>query len=329
MYIQRIRALFNPEQYHGWGRKKKFFEGWYFKVVNATKDRSFAFIPGVAMDEVGNKQAFIQILDGQKKSSEYVKFDFKDFTPSKGQFRIQIEENTFSASELLLNLKIAKGKLIFKNQTPWPKKIYSPGIMGPFSFVPKMECYHGIVSMYHEIEGELVFLNESIDFTGGIGYMEKDWGHSFPSAYVWMQSSHFSEKNISLKLSVAKIPWMKSSFVGFIAGFWYKDKLIRFTTYNFTQLKKCTIDTKTVEIVLVNRKYKLEITAERDSGAELAAPIGGFMDARISETMSARLHVKITDRRSKELIFNDVGEKAGLEVAGQIAEIIVNSRASL
>ncbi len=326
MLIQRIRALFNPERYHGWGREKKFFEGWYFKIVNATEDRSFAFIPGIAMDEEGKKQAFIQILDGQSKSSEYIKFDFDAFISASGKFHIQIDRNTFSATQLVLNLESVQGKLNFKNRIPWPKKWYSPGIMGPFSFVPKMECYHGIVSMYHDIEGELKFLNETVDFTGGRGYMEKDWGHSFPSAYVWMQSSHFSEENISLKLSVAKIPWMRSSFVGFIAGFWFKDKLIKFTTYNFTKLERCEVTSDSVHVILINRKYKLEIQAVRDSGAELAAPIGGFMDARITETMTARLHVKITDRKANQVIFNDIGKKAGLEVAGKISEIIVNSR---
>ncbi|MCK7537696.1 MAG: tocopherol cyclase family protein [Marinilabiliales bacterium] len=35
------------------------------------------------------------------------------------------------------------------------------------------------------------------DFSGGRGYIEKDWGHSFPSAYVWMQSNHFQLARIS------------------------------------------------------------------------------------------------------------------------------------
>jgi hypothetical protein len=121
--------------------------------------------------------------------------------------------------------------------------------MGPYACVPFMECYQGIISMDHVINGELVIDGERIDFTNGRGYMEKDWGRSFPSAYFWMQSNHFSEAGISLKCSVAKIPWMRGSFVGFIAGVWLKDRLIRFTTYNQSKLRKSYADERNVEIV--------------------------------------------------------------------------------
>ena len=56
-----------------------------------------------------------------------------------------------------------------------------PGVMGPFSFVPFMECYHGVVNIDHKISGSLMINNEEIDFTDGYGYIEKDWGKSFPN----------------------------------------------------------------------------------------------------------------------------------------------------
>ena len=68
---------------------------------------------------------------------------------------------------------------------------------------------------------------KKIDFTGGRGYTEKDWGHSFPIGYVWMQSNHFSKPEISFKCSIAKIPFKIFSFNGFIAGLWLKKKTYR------------------------------------------------------------------------------------------------------
>ncbi len=65
MLTNKIQALFNPEQYHGRGINKRYFEGWFYKVVNAAEDKAFAFIVGIAMDENGDQQAFIQILDGK------------------------------------------------------------------------------------------------------------------------------------------------------------------------------------------------------------------------------------------------------------------------
>ena len=78
MLFNRLRALFNPPLYHGWGRSRKFFEGWYYKIVSKDQKNAFAFIPGIAMDENGKKQAFIQVLDGKNLSAKYHKFNFED-----------------------------------------------------------------------------------------------------------------------------------------------------------------------------------------------------------------------------------------------------------
>jgi len=323
MLFKRANAFFNPEQFQGWGKRKKYFEGWYYKVVNAAETRAFAFIPGIAMDETGNKQSFIQVLDGKKKTAAYHKFDAASFIPSPGKFLINIDANSFSEKHLLLNLPGVKGKLNFSGNIPWPKPWYSPGIMGPYAFVPFMECYHGIVSMDHVIAGEMEIDGQTIDFANGRGYLEKDWGRSFPSAYFWMQTNHFSLPGISLKASVAKIPWIRKAFVGFIAGLWLHDRLFRFTTYNKSVLRKSFADGDKVELVIENNKYRIEILAHRDTATALASPILGFMDGRIEESMTATIEAKLTDLENKTTLFHETGRNAGLEVAGKIEEIFV------
>lgn len=321
--IKQLKSVFYPNQYQGWGKTKRYFEGWYFKVVTADESRAFAFIPGIAMDENGNQQSFIQVLDGKKQTAEYHKFDVNEFVPTLGKFKIKIADNYFSINDFQLNLSSVQGKLRFSGQIPWPNQWYSPGIMGPYSFVPFMECYHGILSMNHRIDGQLTVNDEAIDFTNGRGYIEKDWGHSFPSAYTWLQTNHFSKSGISLKASVAKIPWLGSSFVGFIAGIWINNQLIQFTTYNGSKLLKSNIDTEKVELILENRKYKLDIMARREKSTQLASPILGFMDGRIEESMTSEMDVKLFDKKNNILLLNDKGKNAGLEVAGNVEEIIV------
>lgn len=320
---KRLSAFFNPEQFHGWGKQRNYFEGWYFKLVNADETQALAIIPGIAMDTNGGKHSFIQVLDGKKRTAIYHKFEADFFQPTPRVFHLCIKENRFSEKELKLALSDIKGSLRFSGNIAWPKPWYSPGIMGPFAFVPFMECYHGIVSLDHSITGKLVIDNREIDFTGGRGYMEKDWGRSFPSAYFWMQSNHFTLPGISLKCSVAKIPWLRSSFVGFIAGIWLQDRLIRFTTYNRSSLRRSLADERTVDIVLENKNYLLQIVAHRDGATELASPINGFMNGRIAESMTSSLDVLLTDKRSNKVLLHDTGRNAGLEVAGNIKEIFV------
>lgn len=323
MFFTRLNAFFNPEQFQGWGKKRNYFEGWYYKVVSNDQQKAYTFIPGIAMDTSGNGHAFIQVLDGKQKTSAYHRFDIRDFKPSAKKLLLLFNNNSFSENHLLLDLPGIKGELHFSGNIPWPKPFYSPGIMGPYAFAPFMECYHGIVSMDHSINGELVIDNEKISFADGRGYIEKDWGRSFPSAYFWMQSNHFSRPGISFKCSVAKIPWIRSSFIGFIAGLWLKDQLYRFTTYNGTKLSRSFADEKTVVITLENRKFLLKVTAHRDNATELASPIHGFMNGRIEESMTAAIDVILTDKRTGSILLRDTGKNAGLEVAGSINEIFV------
>ena len=152
--------------------------------------------------------------------------------------------------------------------------------------------------------------------------MEKDWGHSFPEGYVWMQSNHFSKTGISIKASIAKIPWIGSSFIGYIAGVLIDGKLIQFTTYNKTQLKQCSVSKKEVVIEMENSSHKLWIRAEREKATPLAAPIAGFMDARIEESMNAKIHLKLIQKKTGEILLEDTGTSAGIEVAGNYAVLL-------
>ena len=321
MIAQKIRGIWNPELYHGWGKKKRFFEGWYYKIVSKDEKNAFAFIPGVAMDENGEKQAFIQTLNGKKTTSEFIKYPFESFKANSKKHIIEIDKNRFTTNSIDLHLENIEGSLKFQNVTPWSSSFFSPGIMGPFSFVPYMECYHGILSMDHSITGKLLIKGEKVDFTGGRGYTEKDWGHSFPIGYVWMQSNHFSEPKISFKCSIAKIPFKIFSFNGFIAGLWLKNKLIEFTTYNFSKVKKCKIDEKKVEIIIEKPKYILKILVNRSKTASLAAPIQGFMDAKIDESMTSQVQVKLIEKKTKKTLYEDIGKNAGCEVAGNYSVI--------
>lgn len=324
MFLKKYLTLFNPEQFQGARKKRSYFEGWYYKVINATETMGFAFIPGIALDDNGNKQAFIQVLDGKKKLSNYHAFSVDAFKATPGSFQVSILENRFSLDSITLDLPDVRGHLQFHGAVPWPKHWYSPGIMGFYTFVPFMECYHGIVSMYHAISGHLEINGETIDFTNGRGYTEKDWGRSFPSAYIWMQSNHFSETGISIKVSVARIPWIGRAFVGFIAGIWIRDYLIQFTTYNHSVLRMLKIDEKKVELVMENKKYRLEITALRDAAtAALASPIRGRMDGRIEESMTSTIEVSLIDITTGKTVLKDNGRNAGLEVAGKIEQILL------
>ena len=320
--LLRIRATWHPNMYHGWGRKKSYFEGWYFKIVDPNSEQVFAIIPGISKDQDGRQHAFIQVLDGKQCKASYHYFEATDFQPARSGFHLKLGNNSFSANELVLDLPELKGRLSLKNTHPWPKMLGAPGIMGWYSFVPFMECYHGVVSLHHTLAGQMEVFGKKTDFTHGIGYIEKDWGTSFPRSWIWTQTNHFEEaEKTCLMASVAHIPWLGSYFIGYIVGFLWNGTLHRFATYTGAKMKAALTE-KEVCLAFKDNRYQLEITGQQAPGAKLVSPITGEMTGKVNESMQAVLQVRFFEKG--QLVFEGTGKNAGLEIAGDVTELLTN-----
>lgn len=318
-----IWRVMKPEAYHGAGKSGPYFEGWYYKLVSSDGSSRISIIPGIykgAQDS--DSHSFIQIIDGVRGKSRYIKYPHSEFSFRKGLLDITVGKSNFRDDQI--NLDVSEdnfsivGKLSFDSLTPWSVRLFSPGIMGWYAWVPGMECYHGVVSMDHTIIGALKYDSELVDFSGGKGYIEKDWGQSMPKAWIWMQSNHFEEQNISLTASIADIPFGSFSFNGFIAGFLYKGHLYLFATYTGAELKDFQITEKHVRFSMQDKHHRLAIYGKRSQGSSLQAPTTRQMDRRIMETLSAQIEVELIRMDTSELIYQGTGKFAGLEVVGEL-----------
>ncbi len=315
------KALWNPDMYHGWGKETNYFEGWYFKFVSPDEKQAFAVIPGISKS-ADDPHAFIQVLDGKKCTASYHRFEPSDFIPSPDKFEVQLGNNFFSKDYIKLDLAELRGELHFANTTPWPKMLYAPGIMGWFSFVPFMECYHGVVSLHHTISGSLDVYNKKTDFNKGIGYIEKDWGQSFPSGWIWMQTNHFDKDYpVSFMASVANIPWLGNYFVGYIVGLWIDGKLYRFATYTGAKMLASFGD-DTVNLAFKDRTHRLVITGHKAEGGDLVSPISGHMTGKVNESMQAKVSIELY--KNEQLVFSGTGSNAGMEVAGETEKLLTD-----
>ena len=318
--------LLKPEAFHGNKSKRPFFEGWYHKLTTKS-NKSLAIIPGIYKSgQSKNETAFIMVFDGSNKKVFFERYSTKEFECSKSEYKLYIGSNYFSLDEIKLDISSKSfqlnGRVTTEYLKPWPVSLFEPGCMGWYTYIPTMECFHGILSMDHSLSGKLELNKSLYNFSDGRGYIEKDWGHSFPLGYVWMQSNHFSKSEISFKLSVAKIPMKGFSFIGFIAGVWVNSELIEFTTYNFSNLRKCSISKEEVSIEMDNNKYKLIAKATRSKSTKLAAPIQGFMDSRIEESMNSKINLVLIDKKINKSIIDDIGSSACIEVAGNYSLLL-------
>jgi tocopherol cyclase len=318
-----LRALLTPGTYHGSRQKPPFFEGWYYKLVSADEKSKIAIIPGVILGN--DAHAFVQVIDGSDGTTGYFSYPFNQFHADDQQFRLSIGINEFDSSHLLVDIKQPEGQLFgeinFGRLNPWPVTVFSPGVMGWYAWVPRMECYHGVLSFNHSLQGKIMLNGKEMDFSGGSGYIEKDWGKSFPAAWVWFQSNHFKNKLACITASVAIIPWIGSSFKGFIVGFWQDGKLHRFTTYLNSKIESLEISDTQVTWVLRNRTHRLQVNAFRAEGGLLRGPTHLDMGKRVIETLNASIQVKLETLQG-DVLFDGIGENAGLEVIGDVQRLL-------
>ena len=306
--------------FQGKNKKCRYFEGWYFKCISADRNQAIAIIPGMAIDPQGNRQAFIQVINAVTGKTWYHHFPYPEFNARADRFDVEIENNSFNAEGLSLNVDTGegsiKGRLTFDNSHPFPKGLRHPGIMGPFGILPFMECYHAIIHLYHQITGQIELDGELLDFNGGVGYIEKDYGRSFPKTYLWLQASHFDGGNASFVFSRANIPFLGLAFPGFFAYFTdFNGITRRFATYNHSRLVKWAVDQNkgTCTGELKGPSGVLSFTARMAGGGRLRAPVDGLMDREIVESITAEVWLRLSDRHG-EILFESVSSEAGMEI---------------
>lgn len=309
-----------PEIFQGDLKKKNYFEGWYFKHVSEDVNHVWSFIPGVALN-TDDPHAFIQVINGITGETEYISYPLGKFSWEKNKLYLKVGNSIFTDKYIDLNIDTEKlnlsGHIEYRNIIKYPRGFFSPGIMGWYSFVPYMECKHGIVSVNHDLKGEITINGKTIDLYGGKGYIEKDWGTSFPEVWIWIQSNNFSIRETSFTFSIAKIPWLGRYFMGFISFLYLNGKFYLFSTYNNSVITGAAHDNSSVSLTLRNKNFQLKIKVVKNSFAELRAPSSGDMSRRIKESIDSTVDLSLYDNRDK-LIYNDSGKRAGLEVIEEV-----------
>jgi len=313
--------VFHPERFQGAKKRNNYFEGWYFKI--AMHDEVLCLIPGISLSN--DSHAFIQVVSSSRNKPWYVRFPLSSFHSDENRFLIRIGENTFSREQVHLRLQEASLALdcafTFSDVKEYPVTLSSPGIMGWYAWVPRMECYHGVLSFSHSLQGTLTLNGKVMDFSGGRGYIEKDWGQSFPAAWVWLQSNHFAGVDACITASVAIIPWVGNAFRGFIAGLWLDGTLHRFATYSGARIENLQIFDDHVDWVLRNHQSRLFLKAYRVQGGLLRGPTRLDMGQRVLETLNATVQVRLETLQG-EVLFDAIGAHTGLEVMGDLPRLL-------
>lgn len=278
------------------------FEGWYFKQQSG--GNMIAVIPAIHTDRVNNGSGSIQIIMPER--SHYIELPGEVFSVNRHQLTIQVGDSVFSLKGMDLNIQ--SDGISIKGQLHYDNHISLRGdIMGPYQYVPFMECRHSVFSVTHTVSGSLAVNGESLDFSGGVGYIEGDRGRSFPKRYVWTQCNWDEAGPCSLMLSAAEVEPLGKKFTGIIGFVYYKGKEIRLATYNGAKIVRIGDGCISVS----QGDYLLTAQRIDGSGHTLRAPSSGEMIRLVKENLACRSRYIFSVKN--KVVFDVTSEQGSFE----------------
>ena len=123
-----------------------YFYGWYFRCQG--RDGSIAVIPAVHLS-AEKRTCSIQVIT--QKGSLYREFPVSRFRVNREKGIMRIGENLFSRKGIRLRIEMKGNDAAVISGTLRFGEFAEPGydIMGPFRYIPGMECRHAVYSMLH------------------------------------------------------------------------------------------------------------------------------------------------------------------------------------
>jgi len=165
--------------------------------------------------------------------------------------------------------------------------------------------------MRHSLEGSLNINGESIDFSGGTGYIETDRGHSFPNAYLWTQSAWHEHTNSSLMLAIATVPFPIGGFTGCICAIIHQGREYRLATYRGVRIEKWS----PTGTLIRQGKYRLAVELKEEQVQALRAPEKGNMERTIHESLCATVNYCFWS--GKDILFQHTDRYTSFEYSNQ------------
>ncbi len=95
----------HPEVFQGSLRRRHYFEGWYFKLIDKGRKNAFAVIPGISLGgSLEELHAFVQCINAVTGKVHYFRYPVAEFNAADGLFDVRIGPNSFSRQGMRLRL---------------------------------------------------------------------------------------------------------------------------------------------------------------------------------------------------------------------------------
>lgn len=292
-----LRRL-HPTLLQGHINQFNYFEGWFQKVYIPEQNKSIIIIYGIATGNELTKTGFIQLL---VPGHEVIHIDFHrdEIALSKRKHEVKLGRNYFSSNRIHIEYKLVELDLEIIPQT---KKALKQNSMGNFYLVPGLPCYHSVLQINSSVKGIVKINNELIHIARSSGYLEKNWGTSFPEKYFWMHAQDPINSTNQVLFSQAEMRWRNKTFikhVGFIQlnGKSFDLRKIRrkhlvCNVYNSNQLE--------LSIGPIDTTFNFDLSEANNTSFN--SPCNGKMSNKIIHNIDVPVLLEINDKTLKNSI---------------------------
>ncbi|MGK7941679.1 MAG: tocopherol cyclase family protein [Crocosphaera sp.] len=334
--------------YHWNGSQRRFFEGWYYRVTLPQQSQTFAFMYSID-DPIGGKYysgGAAQILGANEQYLYRIFPNTKTFWASYEQLALchwknqniklqpqildplMFQENIDEGYQATATLN--QGSIedpVSQQYCNWCYKIepkdgwgnrFLPqkATAGWLSFLPIFDPGWQVLMAHGWATGYIDWNGKKYEFEKAPAYSEKNWGHSFPNKWFWINCNSFkqeSELSLTAAGAIRKVlNWQEC--VGII-GVHYQGKLYQFTREN-SQLSWYIKPWGTWIMEGKNEAFFIKIEAKtEDLGAYVRVPTAQGLKFLCRDTVQGILTIELKNNQGKTIL-KDTSFLGCLEIGG-------------
>ena len=283
--------IFKPTTLRGNLERNKFFEGWFQKIYSKEQKASIVIIYGYATQNTQDKFGFIQILF-PNQVNEIIYFNRNAFSCDPHQHIVRMGENVLTTE--IINIKTNDFTIHLKLKNNQVSKTFKNS-MGYSYFLPNLPCYHAVLNTGHRVSGEIKQKNERFIIENEPGYLEKNWGTSFPETYYWLHAVDPNDPAVSLLFSRAEIEWIGRKFIRHVGHVRYDQKQVDFRSLkNFTVSILNSSEDKH-EVQMTSNTLQLNISISHKSKVQFKGPFDGGLSRDIIHFPDSIIQIRLVE----------------------------------
>jgi hypothetical protein len=152
------------------------------------------------------------------------------------------------------------------------------------------------------VSGEIKQKNERFIIKNELGYLEKNWGTSFPETYYWLHAVDPNDPQVSILFSRAEIEWIGKKFIRHLGHLRFDEKEV-----DIRSLKNVTVSILSSckdkhEIRIASKTLQMEISITHNNNVRFKGPFNGKLSRDIIHFPDSIIQIRLSENNKTRML---------------------------